>query len=139
MDFVYYGNAFTYFEVGRTEMLRSSGVPYRELEARGVYLPVTWTEARFRRPARYDDRLRIRTRLVSLGRVRMTFEYEIDRESDRVRIVEGASELVCTTREGKPRRLPQDVLEAARPLLEASRFPRTGRGGGHKKVGAGRV
>jgi len=134
MDYVYYGNSFTYFEVGRTEMLRSSGITYRDLEARGIYLPVSWTEARFRHPARYDDLLRIRTRLVELGRARMTFEYEVDRAEDDARIVEGCSELVCTARDGRPRRLPEDVVRAAQPLVEPARLSR-----GQKKRPAGRV
>lgn len=120
MGFVYYSNAFVYFEVGRTELIRSTGISYRQLEDRGYFLPVTRAEARFLRPAQYDDCLRVRTWIASVGPVRLTFAYEIVRDPDGARILEGATELACTARDGRPVRLPADVAAAAKALAEPS-------------------
>ena len=59
MKVVYHGKYFEYFEVGRAALIRSLGLPYSELETRGILLPVIEAFAKFRKPARYDDVLSI--------------------------------------------------------------------------------
>ncbi len=83
MGVAYHGNYFAWFEVGRTDLLRNLGVTYRDLEAGGIRLPVIEAQARFLRPARYDDVLDIHTRLASLGGVRIAFEYEVQARGSR--------------------------------------------------------
>ena len=82
MGVAYYGNYFTWFEVGRTEMLRALGMSYREVEAAGVRLPVVESGCRYLRPARYDDRLVIETTLAEFGRASLRFEYRVLHELD---------------------------------------------------------
>lgn len=66
MNVVYHGNYTQYFEVGRVESIRSLGLTYKEMEATGVMMPIIELQARFLRPAHYDDLLTIKTILKEL-------------------------------------------------------------------------
>src|SRR5579862_7227337 len=77
MGVVYYANYFVWFEVARTDLLRTLGWTYREMEATGVYLPVIEAHCEYRRPARYDDAVTIRTEGRLASPVRMEFSYEV--------------------------------------------------------------
>ena len=68
MGFAYYGNYLRWFEIGRAELMRSLGLSYRDIEARGVWLPVLEARCRYLRPARYDDEVVIETGIRELGR-----------------------------------------------------------------------
>jgi acyl-CoA thioester hydrolase len=63
MNIVYHGNYAQYFEVGRVEAIRQLGLSYKDLEATGIIMPVIEWQAKFVRPAHYDDLLTIRTTL----------------------------------------------------------------------------
>ena len=76
MGFCYYGNYASYFEVARVEALREIGISYKELENIGILLPVKKFEISYQQPAKYDDLLEIRTRIVQLEGVRIGFEYK---------------------------------------------------------------
>jgi acyl-CoA thioester hydrolase len=104
MGVVYHGHYLVYFELGRTELLRSLGSTYREVEEAGTLLVVVETGLRFHRPARYDDDLTVRTRLGSARGVRMRFEYEVRRGGER--LASGHTVLAATDPSGRPRRLP---------------------------------
>lgn len=108
MGVAYHGNYFAWFELGRTDLLRESGYTYRELEAEGVRLPVIETQARFLRPALYDDVLEVRTRLVEMSRVRLTFAYEIARDGGELLATATTSHASVDAR-GRPRRLPESI------------------------------
>ena len=69
-----------WFEMGRTELLRETGVSYRELEAEGVFLAVVRLDVRYKSPARYDDQLILETRLGPVGRVKIEHEYTLRRD-----------------------------------------------------------
>jgi acyl-CoA thioester hydrolase len=74
MNIVYYGNYAQYFEVGRTECIRELGFTYKEMELMGVHMPVVAMEARFLRPAHYDDLITIKTILKEiLRRMKLPF------------------------------------------------------------------
>lgn len=75
MGYCYYGNYASYFEVARVEALRQRGIHYKVLEQQGLLLPVKKFEINYLQPARYDDLLEIRTRIVQLEGVRIAFEY----------------------------------------------------------------
>ncbi len=107
MGVVYHANHFLYFESGRTEYLRRLGVAYRDLEARGVALVVVDCGARYRGNVGYDDLLTVRTRVTSLARVRIRFDYEV--LLDGRLLVEGHTTLACLDGQGKPRELPEEV------------------------------
>ena len=77
MKYVYYGNYAEYFEVGRVELFRSIGMPYDEIEKRGIFLPVSEFKIRYLKPAFYDELLTVHTSIVKKPGVRIFFEYEI--------------------------------------------------------------
>ena len=99
MGVVYYANYFVYFEMARSEMLREIGLPYTELETRGVMLPVVEACCEYRLPARYDDLLEIATRCRHGTGVRLKIEYDVTRNGDA--IASGYTHHVCMSSGGK--------------------------------------
>ena len=87
MGVVYHGNYFTYFEMGRTELLRSAtGISYRDMEDDHIMLVITKAECSYKKPARYDDLLTLKTRLVKMTRVRLEHEYLLYRDDELLAI-----------------------------------------------------
>jgi acyl-CoA thioester hydrolase len=80
MGVVYHANYLNWFEIGRTEWIRSRGMTYEDLEKRGLLLPLTDAEIKFRLPARYDDQLTIYTKMIDYSNVRVRFASEIRRK-----------------------------------------------------------
>ena len=109
MGVVYYANYLVWFEVGRTELLRSLGWSYREMEHEGIGLPVIEASCLYHRPARYDDELEIRTKGTLLSAVRMQFDYEIVRNPGGEPIVSGRTIHAAVNGDGRPARLPARV------------------------------
>lgn len=114
MGVVYHANYFVWFEVGRVELLRALGHSYRELEASGINLPVIHAECDYRRPARYDDELEVRTSGRLISSVRVEFRYVLVRVSDGEVLATGRTEHVPLNREGRPSRLGPALREALR-------------------------
>jgi acyl-CoA thioester hydrolase len=111
MGLLHHANYLVYFEQARTELLRSFGLSYRDLEDGGYLLVLTKVEVRYRSPAYYDDVLTIRTTVAKTTAVRIDHTYEMRR--DATLIAEGATTLACVDREGRPQPLPE-VLRAPR-------------------------
>ena len=107
MGVVYYANYFIWFEVARTEYLRSEGISYRSLEDRGLYLMVASATCQYKSPARYDDIVEIETWVSQLKNSSMKFEYKLF-IGERV-VATGESIHVFTTKSGKPVRIPQEI------------------------------
>jgi acyl-CoA thioester hydrolase len=80
MGYVYYGNYPAFFEVGRAEAMRELGMTYREMEDKGVMMPIATMNVKYTKPAFYDDLLTVRTIIKDLPTVRMHFYYEIYNE-----------------------------------------------------------
>src|SRR6202045_3352393 len=97
MGLLHHANYLVYFEQARTELLRAQGYTYKDLEDQGFLLVLTRLEVRYRRPARYDDLLTIRTTVVRTTAVRIDHKYELLREG--VLVAEGSSTLGCVDRE----------------------------------------
>lgn len=112
MGVVYYANYFVWFEVARTDLLRSLGWSYREMEVAGVSLPVIEADCRYHRPVRYDDELEVQTEGRLLSKVRMEFEYRVIRREDGVLAASGRTVHAAMDPAGRPCRLPQRVQEA---------------------------
>lgn len=110
MGVVYHANYLLYFETGRTELMRTAGLVYRDLESRGVRLVVTEASCRYRAPARYDEELRIVTRVAGLGPARVRFEYSV-KGADGRDVAEGHTELASVDASGRVVRLPADVAD----------------------------
>ena len=102
--FVHHANYFKYFELGRVEQLRASGHDYADLEAQGVLLVVSRIGARFHRPSRFGDTLRLRIRTERARGARIDHRYELFR--DQQLVAEGESTLACVDRQGRVQRLP---------------------------------
>ncbi len=112
MGVVYHAHYFLYFEMGRTELMRSTGLSYRELEARGVFLVVVEANARYHANVGYDETIRVRTRVGEVGRVRLRFDYEAF-AGDKL-LAEGFTTLACVDGRGKVRALPEEVTRLLR-------------------------
>jgi acyl-CoA thioester hydrolase len=123
MGVVYYANYFVWFEIGRTDLLRSSGWSYRALEADGISLPVIQAECEYRQPARYDDEIEIRTTGALITPVRVEFNYELIRLLDQVALAIGRTVHAAIDRAGRPRRLPPNVCAAFEPARDAESEP----------------
>lgn len=119
MGVAYYSNYLRWFEIGRTELLRQTGVPYKSIESQGLYFPVTEVSCRYFRPARYDDNIVIETTLTSLGRVTLTFSYRILRKEDSVLIASGWTKHACVDDKGEVTKIPP----ALQPTLKAAVSP----------------
>ncbi|MED5507562.1 MAG: thioesterase family protein, partial [Planctomycetota bacterium] len=98
-----------WFEMGRTELLRSTGISYRELEESGVLLAVVRLEVRYKRPARYDEELQLETRIASVGRVKIEHDYRLTRGDEL--LATATTTLACLDREGAARPLPDRLLD----------------------------
>ena len=111
MGVAYYANYLVWFEVARADLLRTLGWSYREMEHSGVSLPVIEAHCDYRRAARYDDELEIRTLGRLLSPVRMEFAYEVRGREDGLVAATGRTVHAAMDLRGKPCRLPERVRE----------------------------
>lgn len=109
MGYLHHANYFTYFEMGRTELLRASGGNYRKMEAEGMLVVVVKAECRFHRPARYDDVLTLRTTISRVTRAKIEHHYELFRGHER--LATGHVTLGVVDREGNIQPVPDWMLE----------------------------
>ena len=77
MKVVYYGRYFEYFEEARSDLFRSIGKPYTEIEKEGIALPVVEAKANYKAPSFYDDLLEVKVILKDVTDTSVRFEYEI--------------------------------------------------------------
>jgi acyl-CoA thioester hydrolase len=105
MGLLHHANHLVYFEQGRTELLRSMGLSYKDLEDAGYLLVLTRLQVRYKSPARYDDLLTLRTTVVRTTLVKIEHRYELMR--DGLLLSEGETTLGCIDREGKVQPLPE--------------------------------
>jgi len=110
MGVVYYGNYLTYFEVGRTELMRDLGFPYSELEAEGFALVVTETAIKYHANVGYDSIITVKTAITDVRKVRVRFDYEIVSEDNSL-LVSGHTVHACLDSDQKPTRIPHDMKE----------------------------
>ena len=109
---VHHANYLNYFERGRVEMLREMGVPYRQLEDRGCMLVVREMNVIYHAAAEFDDLLTLTTQVLEVRKVRIRHGYTLVRQSDNALIVEGESVVASVSPEGKPIRIPADLVAA---------------------------
>ncbi len=111
MGVVYHARYLVWLDVARCEHLRVTGLSYRELEARGLRLVVSEANVRYRRPARYDDLIRVRCWVRELASRRVTFGYAIERADDGELLATATTSLLPLDSSMALRRLPADVAE----------------------------
>ncbi|SMO56704.1 acyl-CoA thioester hydrolase [Gracilimonas mengyeensis] len=120
MGYVYYGRYLEYFEVARTEMIRSMGVSYRELEDSGVMLPVVHAEVDYKVPVLYDEEMFIKVMVFEVPSVRLRTYYEVTTAaSDKVH-AQGEVSLCFVDRESRrPCRAPESFIKSMQDGLKA--------------------
>ena len=109
MGLLHHANYLIYFEQGRTELLRSGGMSYKDLEDQGFLLVLTKIEVKYRWPAHFDDLLTLKTIVTRTTSVRIDHRYELYCEGRL--LAEGASTLACVDRDGRPQGLPDFLRE----------------------------
>src|SRR5947208_3174010 len=104
MGLLHHANYLVYFEQGRTELLRAQGLSYKDMEDGGFLLVITRVQVRYRRPARYDDVLTLRTTVMRTTAVKIEHRYEL--LCDGQLLAEGETTLGCIGKDGKVQALP---------------------------------
>jgi acyl-CoA thioester hydrolase len=105
MGFLHHANYPIYFEQGRTELLRTLGLTYRDLEDQGCLLVLARLDVRYRAPARYDDLLTLETRVIRTTAVRIEHGYRVLRDGRL--LAEGSTTLACVDRDGRLQAIPE--------------------------------
>jgi len=117
MGVVYHANYLIWFEVGRVELMRALGFEYKLMEIEDdCFIVVAEVSCRYLHPARYDELLRVRTRISDAGNRIVRYSYELLRDSDDSILATGASTHVICGKDGKPKQLPKKYREKFRAL-----------------------
>ena len=115
MGLVYHGSYLPWFEIGRTNLLKEQGIPYRSLEAEGFRLPVLEAALKYHRPAVYDDTVTVVTTLRERPALRIRLDYEIYRGDEL--LVTGHTLHAFIDRTGKPVRPPANFMQRMKELF----------------------
>lgn len=116
-DHIYYSRYLDLLEEARGEFFRHLGTPFRHWQEQGVIFPVVECRLQYKAPARYDELLAIELWPTSLEKIRLNFGARILKESGQL-VLEAETFHVCASLEGKPRRLPDDLVDLLKPLLQ---------------------
>lgn len=111
MGVVYHGNYIPYFEIGRVEWLRDKGVSYKSLEESGIALPIVSMHLNYKKPARYDDLLTVKTKFKSHTSVKIEFDCEIHNENQELLTTAHFILVFVDLNSGKPIAPPDYILE----------------------------
>ena len=105
-----------WFELGRTELIRGTGMAYADMERQGTMLPVSHVEVEYRRGAGYDELVEIETRVSEVRSRTVTFSYRATGAEDGELLATGSTRLVCTDPAGRPTRIPDAARATLREL-----------------------
>ena len=111
MGVVYHGNYAQYFEMGRVEWLRNLGVSYKWMEENGIMLPVVSLNINYKKPARYDDLLTVKTIFKSQTTVKIEFDYEIYNEQNELLTIASSTLVFVDMKTARPTTPPEYVNE----------------------------
>ena len=115
MGIVHHASYVVWLEEGRTELLRSRGTSYREIEAGGIFIMLTELRVRYLAPARYDDLVIVRVALDELRSRQVSFTYQLRLAEQGTPLLTGHSEHVFVARAtGRPTRLSPALLAQLR-------------------------
>ena len=109
MGFVHHSVFLQYFEIGRTELLRASGGRYRDMESNGQLVVVVRVDCRYRKPARYDDLIQIKTRIERVTAGKIVHEYVVTRDTET--LVDATVTLAVIDQSGNLQRVPQSLID----------------------------
>jgi acyl-CoA thioester hydrolase len=111
MGFVYHANYFRWFEIGRSEMFRHLGIPYKSIESKGFYLPLSEVHCKFNSPSQYDDILLVETSLDISVKAGMKFNYRIFSEDGKKILAKGYTKHACVDNKGRVVRPPEFLVK----------------------------
>jgi acyl-CoA thioester hydrolase len=111
MGVVYHGNYAQFFEMGRVEWLRNLGISYKWMEGNGIMLPVVSLNVNYKKPARYDDLLTIKTIFKSQTSVKIEFDYEIHNEKGELLTIASSTLVFVDMKTTRPTLPPEYVKE----------------------------
>ncbi len=111
MQVVYYAKFLVWMEVGRVNLLRDVGLPYRDWEEKGIGIPVVQAHADYRASARFDDEILVKTRVSSIGKSSMRFENEIYKLPEMKLLCTGHTVHALAGRKGKAVPFPDELKE----------------------------
>jgi acyl-CoA thioester hydrolase len=114
MGYVYYGKFAEYFEIGRAELIRAMGISYKEVEARGILMPVSSFEIRYHQPVYYDELLQIVTLVSELPSSRFTTECKVYNEKGALAVSGKVVLAFIDKSRMRPVRAPSFILDAAK-------------------------
>ncbi len=118
MGYMYYGHYPEYFEVSRTDMIRSLGLSYRDIEDMGIIMPVRSLHIDYKNPARYDELLVVKSILNKLPEIKLDIDYEIYNEQNQL-VCKGNTILAFVdAKTRRPRRAPEFFLEKVRKYFK---------------------
>jgi acyl-CoA thioester hydrolase len=121
MGVVYHANYLIWFEVGRVELMRALGFEYKLMETEDdCFIVVAEVSCRYLHPARYDELLRVRTRILDAGNRIVRYSYELLRDSDDSILATGATTHVICGKDGKAKQLPKKYREKFRALANVT-------------------
>jgi len=113
MGVVYHSNYLIWFEIGRVELMRALGFEYKLMESEDdCFIVVAEASCRYLHPARYDELLRVRTRIAQAGNRIIKYSYQLLRDSDGMLLATGLTTHVICGRDGRPRSLPEKYRAA---------------------------
>jgi len=118
MGVVYHAHYLSWFEIGRTEWIRTQGFTYRALEEQGILLPLIAAELTFKAPAHYDDQITIYTKLMEYSPLKLHFAFEIRRNEEL--LVSGDTRHVWVNKLLKPIRIDKIVPDVFQMLSQAA-------------------
>lgn len=119
MGYVYYGRYLEYFEVARTEMIRSCGFTYREMEEEGVMLPVIHSEIEYKLPILYDEEFQVKVSVYEMPQIRLQTFYEITSGSTtQVHALGDVTLVFADSHSRKPRRAPASFVQGFQKLIK---------------------
>jgi len=117
MGVVYYGNYFVWFEIGRVELMRALGFEYKLMETEDdCFIVVAEASCRYRQSAKYDELLRIRTRISQAGNRVVKYAYEILRDTDNTLLATGETTHVICGKDGRPNSCQKNTARSFRAL-----------------------
>jgi acyl-CoA thioester hydrolase len=108
---VYYANYLKYFEKSWFEYLAARGLSLAEWQERGIYFIIKRVEVDFITSARYGEIIQVQTEVSEKTRASFTFQHRVTLKDTGRLLAEGKNQMVCITKEGKPRRLPEEFLK----------------------------
>jgi len=120
MGVVHHAVYIHWLEVGRTEMMKTHGLDYAQMERDGVLLTVAETRVRHLAPIRFGSEVVVETRVAQVERVRVRFDYRVLEAATAVVAAEGMTVLACVDPQLRLRRIPEAVRDRLLALAAAS-------------------